>query len=643
VWPTIQTTVAELNNANINQIINSMGGKLLFSFAILGIILNFYDFKEKRFKWNFSSFVLAFWLIASIYTTFRGIRFTLLMVPPFAIALGIFFGKAYRIILATIQDLMESDEGWLRVVSSIVIIFILSLFLITPIKSGYSTALHEVPSMNDAWWNALTKIKLESKPDSIINSWWDFGHWFITIANRSVTFDGAGQDRHMAYWIGRSLLISPEKYTIGILNMVDCGNNNAFYVLNSYINNEVKSIDILNKIVLEDKEEARKTLRSLGLSKEQTEKVLKYSKCKAPDDYYITSDDMVGKSGVWAHFGSWDFHKAEMYYLTNSKDESAGVKILKDNFSLDDDEAYKTYYEIKNKDPDHWIAPWPSYMGEVGCNIKDSKITCGGINIDLKEKTAKVSTREGIINAHSVVYPTSDDVKEIIIDNRSSISIALIPSNGAVKALLMDKALAMSAFTRLYYFKGHGLKCFELFDYQRSFSGNQIYTWKVDWNCSSKRIVKELASPQEIRVRHILVNSSEEAEKILNMVKSGEDFAKLAEKHSIGPSGKRGGDLGYFKKGMMVPEFDAAAFNLTKLGQISNIVQTKFGYHIIQLIGIKKFGITKEWNGLNTLKEMKANSEQVKEKTNTTNINNIKIHNKTTNNSINKTATNESK
>jgi len=71
------------------------------------------------------------------------------------------------------------------------------------------------------------------------------------------------------------------------------------------------------------------------------------------------------------------------------------------------------------------------------------------------------------------------------------------------------------------------------------------------------------------------------AEQILKDLKSGKDFAELARQHSDGPSGPKGGDLGRFTRGQMVPEFDKAVFKL-KPGTVSDIVETQFGYHIIK-------------------------------------------------------------
>lgn len=84
-----------------------------------------------------------------------------------------------------------------------------------------------------------------------------------------------------------------------------------------------------------------------------------------------------------------------------------------------------------------------------------------------------------------------------------------------------------------------------------------------------------------IRCAHILVSNEAQAKEVLEKLNKGESFAKLAEQYSMDGSRKRGGDLGFFGRGMMVREFENAAFALEK-GQVSGIVKTQFGYHIIK-------------------------------------------------------------
>ena len=85
----------------------------------------------------------------------------------------------------------------------------------------------------------------------------------------------------------------------------------------------------------------------------------------------------------------------------------------------------------------------------------------------------------------------------------------------------------------------------------------------------------------DVHCAHILVKTEKEAQAAVERLQKGEKFANVAKEISLCPSGKRGGDLGTFGRGKMVREFEQAAFTLQK-GQVSPIVKTKFGYHIIR-------------------------------------------------------------
>ena len=87
---------------------------------------------------------------------------------------------------------------------------------------------------------------------------------------------------------------------------------------------------------------------------------------------------------------------------------------------------------------------------------------------------------------------------------------------------------------------------------------------------------------EEIKARHILVATEEEALAIIDQLDAGGDFVELAKEHSTGPTGGDGGDLGYFTPGTMVPEFNDAAFAL-QAGETSAPVKTKFGWHVIKV------------------------------------------------------------
>ena len=91
---------------------------------------------------------------------------------------------------------------------------------------------------------------------------------------------------------------------------------------------------------------------------------------------------------------------------------------------------------------------------------------------------------------------------------------------------------------------------------------------------------------KEVRAAHILVAKEDKAKELLQMIKNGTSFADLAKQHSMCPSGRKGGDLGWFRKGMMVKEFEDAAFNHAK-GEVVGPVKTQFGWHLIHVVDQK--------------------------------------------------------
>lgn len=92
----------------------------------------------------------------------------------------------------------------------------------------------------------------------------------------------------------------------------------------------------------------------------------------------------------------------------------------------------------------------------------------------------------------------------------------------------------------------------------------------------------DFAGEDEFDASHILVETEEQANDLKAQLDDGADFAELAREHSTGPSGPNGGALGWFGKGQMVPEFETAVVALEK-GQVSDPVQTQFGWHVVKL------------------------------------------------------------
>ncbi len=371
--------------------------------------------------------------------------------------------------------------------------------------------------MNDGWYNTLTEIRDESEEDAIINSWWDFGHWFAAIAERRVTLDGGRQNNPQAHWLGKLMLTSNEDESVGILRYLDCGANTGYNRLLEYKGDDVlvqlQSINLLYDILpTDDRDEARSILLE-SISEDEADEVLKYTHCEElPENYFITSEDMVGKSGVWAHFGAWDFERASMFNLVHNNDKDFAVEILEERFGVDD--ALDKYNEIIDVDADQWISPWPRYHDTGSCNKDGDIIKCensmsmnapqGRVNLiyetelDLVSEEAVVTNiiradtgaeldrTEGKPRKVSFVKNETFIKKEydgtIRGPNDREMGVAIYPSGNSYESVLSDYELTASIFTRLFFFEEYGgLEHFEKFHRTRDVNGQKIIVWKVDW------------------------------------------------------------------------------------------------------------------------------------------------------------------
>ena len=295
LWPNVLTTVAELNEGSINGIINSVGGPFLFFISLLGLVLLisrrgeikkfdfvyiigsalFYGtyFLLRRIGFDVSvlgllawimlpilvrigisvykkdhydfrmSILISLWVASTIFASIKGIRFTLLLAPAFTVAFGVALGKIYIYLSGWLTKEFRVHKA---IGSSILIVMFLFVFYSNPTKAAISAASSDMPIVNDAWYNALTAIKQDSSESAIITSWWDFGHHFKLLADRRVTFDGTTQTYPPAHWVGKLLMSDNEAQAVGILRMLDCGQNSAFDALFKINNDTHKSLRIVN-------------------------------------------------------------------------------------------------------------------------------------------------------------------------------------------------------------------------------------------------------------------------------------------------------------------------------------------------------------------------------------------------------------
>ena len=480
LWPNVYTTVAELNPITIRGALDqiSFGSNVLLALAILGMLLTLKKRDEEGHLDVKLSVVLIAWFCLTMWASKSGVRFVELAVPPFGLALGACFGM-----------LAIHGSEWLKkhmkipaLLSKCVIIVLLSLLLIAPVKSGYATSERNIPLISDSWWQTLTQIKDNSAPNALITSWWDFGHWFKAVADRPTTFDGGTQNTPIAHWVGKILLTADEDQAIGILRMLNCGSFQATVVIESQGFATVDAVNLLYSVFNQTRDQARETFVKAGVK--DPDSILHYTHCQPPESFLITSADMVGKSGVWAHFGSWDFNRADAWIDRNNGTIQDRIKQIEGR-GYTTPEAENLVREIDairdEGEANTWVAPWPSYGGGSACAKQEETLTCqNGLIVNLTSMEVIFAGETSPI--HGLVYVDGDDVKQKSYTKYSQdISIALVPSGDSFNAVFMQYPLGKSMFTRMFYLEGHGLNHFKRFSDKTSVLGERIINWKVDW------------------------------------------------------------------------------------------------------------------------------------------------------------------
>ncbi len=525
LWPNVYTTVAELNYGSFSTIRDGLlnpriaaaylhtSVKAIQSFNSLFILLAligmaylvYLAYAKKKQHYLFSVFFFFVWFVVMSYATLKGIRFAIFIVTPYA-----FFVTAG---LLGILDFLRKYLFSMKETYFQLLFFALVVLLIYPVYGNAQVVgMNNLPSMSRGWYNSLTYIKNHSQKNAIINSWWDFGHWFKAIADRAVTFDGGTQNTPMAHWIGKVLQTDNTTLALKILRMLDCGSNNAFNVLNGKYKDTYHSIVVLYQLLGMNKAQALAKLRSDGFNETQIKNFSKYMYCKPPEDFFITSQDMVGKAGVWAHFGLWNFKKAKEWVDLRGLSYDKMIKMLEKNYSYSAVNASKIAAKIQeirdsktpSRESNNWISSWPSYIFSSlkTCKNESNNTLVCPINValpysqnqkfELKEfvyNTTNVSSSyfvafvpqsTGYVGARikpGVLFDASAG-KEYDLNNKFELGVAINPETK--QFIIGSNSLMASTFTRLFYFE-HDPGFKKVYETEATGTG-KVIVWKVDWN-----------------------------------------------------------------------------------------------------------------------------------------------------------------
>ncbi|PIN81809.1 hypothetical protein COV13_00255 [Candidatus Woesearchaeota archaeon CG10_big_fil_rev_8_21_14_0_10_32_9] len=512
LWPSVFTTVAELNPGSYQQSLTAGGGLLFVLCGLVGALLLLFNKKEGT-NYPLYGIILIPWMLSTYYASLVGIRFTALFAPTIAFGVTALAGYIFQ---KTNKGLDKSSLKNITktILKTAVVLLMLFLFVFEFVPQAYAISKSNIPSYNDAWEETMLTIKNDSDK-GIITSWWDFGHWFQARSERTVTFDGGDQGKRI-YWVGKTLLTDEEDEALDILKMLNCGQEESYNLLENYSGDRYKTTILHEKITRETRIEAEQTLLDSGLTAEQTQNVLDYSHCEDLwPMYYITSEDMVGKAGVWGHFGSWNFSKAYNYYKLKNMPANLAIQEAQEVLGYSAEQAKQEYLEVQSindeKQANDWISPWPQYVTQtpVSCVQKTDVLDCSyniriGINGNAGIYVSKaiinltsvnesfliikaIDLTTGSLVSQSSAKPTGitiydgQKITSTTFSNSQFTQDVLVYKDGTgYSSLVLDPLLTDSMFTKLFFLNGKGLEHFKKMKEVTSFRGEKIILWKVE-------------------------------------------------------------------------------------------------------------------------------------------------------------------
>lgn len=557
-WPQALSIVAELTKPDSRYVVGLMGGDVYFFAAWMGLWLLlvrsrlrkrhliltacgaalyvcYYFFAGRDPRWavlpfflappafelaaqwleksetdsaaRASALILIVWFIAALAAVFQGVRFVLLFGAPFGVAIGLTAGHI---------------QGWakgrlLRVaprypwIAGIAALIVIVAFSAQPIMRAYAAVHNYTPAMSRPWWEALSKIRDESRPDAIVHAWWDYGYWVKYVAERRTTSDGGSLQTHVPHWLAKALLAPSDAETVGILRMLDCGSDatplpegerGAHGKLVAMGRDSVAAYTLLAEVIKLPSGEARRFLAARGFTRAQQDDVLASTHCRPPEAFLIVNRGMLTERVRWIWLGSWDVKRAYLALRTRTLPAAEAVPDLVRRFGYSDSAAAEIYRQVSllssAGDRNKFIAPpqrpipsdWapcrragsgPIMTCRVAMRYADGTTNSMDFSYDAtapKRGSLRYEDRRG---APGVLIVAGARLEEVAAPSAEFSDLGVLLDVSGARVLVGAPLLIRSTLVRLIYLGGRYDAPFKSFDRRATLAGDEITIWKINW------------------------------------------------------------------------------------------------------------------------------------------------------------------
>jgi dolichyl-diphosphooligosaccharide--protein glycosyltransferase len=402
--------------------------------------------------------VIAVWLLAALLMAYSAIRFGLLLAAPFGLATGVAIGRLHLVV-----DDWAAPHG--RLARAAVATAALALLLL-PLRISHASATAYLPHIDRAWTDAFATIDANAPPDTIVNTWWDYGYWAKYFANRRVSLDGSSLLTHVPHWMARAQIASSEAETIGLLRMLNCASDAQPYPegaaaaqarLLRHGLDELAAYDAVVRVAPLDRAAADAVLAELGLDAAARADVLAATHCQPPPARLVLSSAQTNLSGWW-RLGTWDAH---------TRSAARGGLLTAD-----------------------WVPCEPLDDGRRRCAVGAADGRGGRIDAvvypadDARQARVGITRLDGGQTSEAppdlLMIADAATVDTVPGANAADGTAVLIDRDGQ-RALVGSPAAIRSSFVRLMYLDGRGMTHLRKLDERPGAWGSRVVTWEVVW------------------------------------------------------------------------------------------------------------------------------------------------------------------
>ncbi len=546
-WPSVFETVGELRDPSLGGIARSMGGPVLFFAAWLGMILLMLPRRDWQ-SWHFmlliggnllyrylltqsgvdpfslallllipltmgvgayladrsrpvedqgAGFTIILWFLGGLVVAHQGNRFLLLLAPPMGVLFGVAVGRLY--------DWLDRQE-WARPLPlRAIAIAALAATVWSPVQQARAMASSYIPQINDTWHGALERLRDETPPEAVINSWWDYGYFIKYFADRRVLADGGTLRTRVHHWTALALMSPSAEESFGILRMLNCGS--AAYpepegalgafgrLLASGVSQERAYAAVL-ALASMDEVEAARHLGAMGLSDPQVADVMMATHCRPAPAFLLVPSTLIYSVG-WRTLGGVSLVDAVASAKRGAKRERA-IQALTKRFGLSPEQAGEALRRAdRRKDRGarrgFATAAWvPCEEGadakwrcETGIRLPSGEVTRAVLVDPADLSKARIVVRDSAgdeveRSPDSIIVAGTEGLKTFQVDTASRVEPALLIDLEQRRVLLGSDQILRSTFTGLMFLDGRYHGRFREFD-RRGGRQGQIVTWEIEW------------------------------------------------------------------------------------------------------------------------------------------------------------------